>query len=386
MSSAQVIRNVQSHFNPSSHFAPWVSQRSAELNRESSYQHRRRRASKRALQVKIGHGGTLDPAATGVLILGVGYGTKALPDFLSCTKTYEAVVLFGAATDSYDGEGKVVGKRDHSHITRAMVEEALGRFRGKFMQRPPIFSALSVDGKRLYEYAREGKELPREIEERPVEVENIELVEWMEGGTHEYKWPTEEAPVEEKAVAEKLLAVDSHGSSEEVPAASAISSGSPNLKRKRNDDDQTNDIDGAVSSPPRTKHKTEEDPEIDAEPEPVMSGALPASPTPCAAADSSSAPPSQTTPKASPLRDGRGPPAARLTMTSSRGFYVRSLCHDLGQAVGSYGLMAHLVRSRQGDFQLGTKDVFEYEDLEKGEDCWAPTIERLLKAWDEQHR
>ena len=85
-----------------------------------------------------------------------------------------------------------------------MVEKALGQFRGKFMQLPPLYSALKMNGKPLYEYAREGKEIPREIEKRAVEVTKLELLEWMEGGTHDHRWPTEEADEAEKDVAEKV--------------------------------------------------------------------------------------------------------------------------------------------------------------------------------------
>ena len=104
--------------------------------------------------------------ATGVLIMGVGKGTKQLQGFLECTKSYEATILFGAATDTYDVLGKVLRRAEYKHVTKEGVEKALAGFRGNIMQRPPIYSALRMEGKRLYEYAREGKEIPREIEER----------------------------------------------------------------------------------------------------------------------------------------------------------------------------------------------------------------------------
>ena len=72
------------------------------------------------------------------------------------------------------------------------------------MQLPPLYSALKMNGKPLYEYAREGKEIPREIERRPVEVKELVLLDWLEGGSHEHKWPLEEAGKAEKDVAEKL--------------------------------------------------------------------------------------------------------------------------------------------------------------------------------------
>ena len=134
------------------------------MERENHNQKQKRsRRARQPPQVKMGHGGTLDPLATGVLILGIGSGTKSLPQFLGCTKSYECTVLFGKATDTYDTEGKVVARKGYEHITKDMVEQALAKFRGKIMQKPPIFSALKVNGKKLYEYAREGKEVPIEI-------------------------------------------------------------------------------------------------------------------------------------------------------------------------------------------------------------------------------
>ncbi|KAI2117224.1 pseudouridine synthase pus4, partial [Ophidiomyces ophidiicola] len=203
ISSADVLRDLQRHFNPSEFFKP-VLEAERQRRREEPRNQLRRRRDKR-IQVKLGHGGTLDPIATGVLITGVGKGTKQLNNFLACTKSYEAVVLFGAATDTYDRVGKVVSRAPYEHVTREKVEEALKGFRGKIMQRPSIFSALKVQGKKLYEYAREGKEPPVEIAERPVEVSNLEIVEWYEPGTHSWTWPTEEAGGAEKDIATKLI-------------------------------------------------------------------------------------------------------------------------------------------------------------------------------------
>jgi tRNA pseudouridine55 synthase len=176
------LRDLQKHFNPSELFAPWIQLEKNNRAREKANQRKRRRDQR--IQVKVGHGGTLDPLATGVLITGIGKGTKSLQDFLVCTKVYETVVLFGTSTDTYDRVGKVLGRAPFGHVTKDMVEKALDQFRGKFMQLPPLYSALKMDGKPLYEYAREGKEIPRKIERREVEVLELELVEWMEGGTH----------------------------------------------------------------------------------------------------------------------------------------------------------------------------------------------------------
>ncbi|KAJ4339167.1 pseudouridine synthase pus4, partial [Ascochyta clinopodiicola] len=78
------------------------------------------------------------------------------------------------------------------------------------------------------------------------------------------------------------------------------------------------------------------------------------------------------------------PPAARLRMTVTSGFYVRSLCHDLGVACGSLGIMSSLIRTRQGDYALGGANVLEYADLEKGPDVWEPQVERLLSSFMER--
>lgn len=312
---------------------------------------------KNGLQVKIGHGGTLDPMATGVLILGVGSGTKSLQNFLGCTKSYETVLLFGKASDSYDSVGKVVASKPYEHVTREKVEAALSKFRGDIMQKPPIFSALRVQGKRLYEYAREGKEVPKEIEERPVKVEEMEITEWMEGGTHEYHWPEAEAGQEEKAFANDLLDLGDQSSAkpEDAAAAGVTTAGD---KRKRGDEEET--VAGAVEpagppSPKRTKSDGES----------MASGALPS--------DASTDTPAASRPRCPA-------PACRIRMTVTSGFYVRSLCHDLGAAVDSLGLMAELSRTRQGDFELG-KNVFEYGDLAKGEEVWAPQVQKMLEDW-----
>lgn len=343
VSSAQALRDLQKHLNPSKAFAPWIEAERAHRNADNGNGNRRTRKQKQPVQVKLGHGGTLDPLATGVLVVGVGSGTKKLQGFLDCTKTYETVVVFGAASDTYDTEGKVVKRAPYQHITKDMVEEALKKFRGDIMQKPPIFSALRVQGKRLYEYAREGKEVPVEIQERPVTVSELECVEWLEPGTHKWHWPEKEAEDEEKQVVDKLL-------------PKVTDEPQPELKRKREEEGE------AFAK----KIKSE------------GAEAAAADQTQTTNAEADSSMPDSQEKKPCPA------PAARLRMTVSSGFYVRSLCHDLGAAVGSLGLMAALERSRQGEFELG-KNVLEFEDLEKGEDVWAPKLTGLLAQWQQDH-
>ena len=137
----------------------------------------------------MGHGGTLDPLASGVLIVGIGRGTKSLQNYLGCTKTYETVVLFGKSTDTYDVDGKIVAEGNYDHVNEALVREKLAGFRGTFRQMPPLYSALKINGIKACDYLRAGKELPRELEDREVSVEECEMLEWMEVGQHQFRWP-----------------------------------------------------------------------------------------------------------------------------------------------------------------------------------------------------
>ncbi|KAN0098355.1 pseudouridine synthase [Hyaloscypha variabilis] len=395
LSSAQVLRDLQKHFNPSELFAPWIELEKNNRAREKANQRKRRKDQR--IQVKIGHGGTLDPLATGVLITGIGKGTKSLQDFLLCTKVYETVVLFGTSTDTYDRVGKVLGRAPYDHVTKEVVEKALEQFRGKFMQLPPLYSALKMDGKPLYEYAREGKEIPRKIERREVEVLDLELVEWMEGGTHSHKPPTDEAGHAEVNLANKVWKQENV-----LPAGTKKEEdNSPSVNRE---DSNKSSEDEALEAFERKKRKLSEDQDdlvrerppskrkvVTSSQDATMSGGLPPPALEVTdengSVESEGALSSDEVPKAtiekSPTPTVKGPPAVKLRMTVTSGFYVRSLCHDLGAAVGSAATMAELKRTRQGDFELG-KNVVEYDDLAKGETVWAPQVEAMLDEWYEQ--
>lgn len=238
-----------------------------------------KRPSKSDDQVfKMGHGGTLDPLAAGVLIVGIGRGTKHLNRYLACTKTYETVVLFGASTDTYDCTGVVDERASYEHVTKELVEARLAQFRGSISQMPPLYSALKIDGIKACEYAREGKVLPRELEAREMMVDECTLLEWHSGGEHDF------GPHEDKALAQA--------------------------------------------------------------------------------------------------------PAARIRLTVSSGFYVRSFAHDLGLACASRSHMASLLRTRQADYTVEETGASEeliaaitYEDLEFGEEIWSAKLTPQLLAW-----
>lgn len=122
---------------------------------------------------KVGHSGTLDPGATGVLVLGVGRATKLLRFVTGMPKTYVAEVLLGVETDSLDADGDVTARHDMDHVTIDDIRGVLDGFRGPIEQIPPMVSAIKVDGKRLHQLAREGKEVERKP--RPVTIHRLEV-------------------------------------------------------------------------------------------------------------------------------------------------------------------------------------------------------------------
>ncbi|KAK8046195.1 TruB family pseudouridylate synthase [Apiospora saccharicola] len=379
MSSAQVIRDCQHHFNPSSFFKPMLEEEASKRSQESNVRRKRRGFGKNDLRVKMGHGGTLDPLATGVLILGVGKGTKSLQSFLDCTKTYETVVVFGASTDTYDRVGKVLKKTGYDHITKSMVEEALNSFRGTLQQMPPLYSALKMEGKPLYEYAREGKPIPREIQTREVNVTELEMVEWYEPGTHNHRWPAEDATTFERQFAEQVWKIEKDQMTKEKRTPEEEAEESKALADHEDFKRQADEsVDALVYDRNKKRNKNKKNQQKTPA---LMSGALGDAPPPKQGKGSNLIPPSPD-PNTPPPWEGKGPAAARIRMTVTSGFYVRSFCHDLGLKVGSAAMMAELCRSRQGDFVLGTENCLEFDDLSKGEEAWAPPLEKMLTQWN----
>ena len=124
-------------------------------------------------RVKMGHAGTLDPLATGVLILCTGKATKQIEQLQLHTKEYTATLQLGATTPSYDMEHEVDATYPTAHITRELIEQTLPQFVGDIMQVPPLFSAVMVDGHRAYKMARKGQEV--ELAAKPVRIDELEL-------------------------------------------------------------------------------------------------------------------------------------------------------------------------------------------------------------------
>lgn len=126
-------------------------------------------------KIKVGHAGTLDPLATGVMIICTGKATKRIEEFQYYTKEYIATLQLGATTPSYDLEKEIDATYPTEHITREMVEEVLQQFKGTIEQIPPAFSACKVDGKRAYDLARKGDEV--ELKPKTLVIDEIELLE-----------------------------------------------------------------------------------------------------------------------------------------------------------------------------------------------------------------
>lgn len=126
-------------------------------------------------KIKVGHAGTLDPLATGLVILCTGKATKTIESLMGQTKVYTGEFTLGATTPSYDMETEVDETYAISHINQEQIDKVLPQFQGEIMQRPPIFSALKKEGKRLYEFARKGEEV--DIPKRQVHIDNFEILE-----------------------------------------------------------------------------------------------------------------------------------------------------------------------------------------------------------------
>ncbi len=124
---------------------------------------------------KIGHAGTLDPRATGLLIVCTGKFTKKIPEIQDAPKEYIAEIKIGVQTESYDTEKPEILPQDFSHITEEFIQEILSKFIGEIEQKPPVFSAIKIDGERAYDLARAGQEV--EMKSRKTTIHYIQDIE-----------------------------------------------------------------------------------------------------------------------------------------------------------------------------------------------------------------
>lgn len=341
----------------------------------------------------MGHGGTLDPMATGVLVVGVGAGTRALARYTGGgRKTYECVVAFGVESESFDVTGRVRRVVGCEGVRREAVQAVLQGWREQrvLRQKPPAYSAKWVDGERAYDLMRRGVDVRALLDSVEVELEECEVVEWWDAGTHAWGMRIGQELDEE---------VKQRGKKRKRDGKEKNKGGESEKARKLEKDGPAEKLesDGKEATPGL---KVEQ--ELS---EPLMSGAIPPPDSSPRSDEEPDEKPETTTttttatvdpePVSVPVPDPLPGPAARLRLTVSSGFYVRSLCHDLGAALGSAGVMAELMRTRQAEFALddgaqdagsgsGSANVLEYADLERGEAVWGPKVRRMLEAWLER--
>mmetsp|Transcript_14075 Transcript_14075/g.52822 ORF Transcript_14075/g.52822 Transcript_14075/m.52822 type:complete len:378 (+) Transcript_14075:919-2052(+) len=247
--------------------------------------------------VKVGHGGTLDPLASGCLVLGVGEGCKYMKDFLAGAKSYEAIALFGVETDTLDSTGKVTNQTNVGHVTEEAIKRAAESFLGDSMQLPPVYSALKRGGEPLYAKARRGEDVEHLLEPRPVTIYGLDVLDCGD-----------------KATAPELF---------DVPSMKEVmnfwegdwlcqSCGKKNFAKR--------DVCFSCKAP-RPEESADE---------------------PCITEHSHQI----------SSKDGAPLVAAKIHVSCSGGFYVRSLIRDLGHAVDSGAHMTALRRVRQGRFSV----------------------------------
>ncbi|KAG8202634.1 ERF4 [Candida africana] len=295
----------------------------SDLSRDRKWKPQKIEKKIASTKVKIGHGGTLDPLASGILVVGVGLGTKKLQYYLAeCQKTYETKALLGISTTTGDSEGEIVSKNKIDHITLELIDSTVEKFIGDIKQTPPIFSALKVNGKPLYEYARKGLPLPTNIKVRDVTVNNITVIKEDSLKT-DHEFTKLESELDENGVPKE------HG-----------------LK----DNPTLNDSPLFFSKQYLEKAEKEGLPKETGKPKLL--------------ADDESLPEKL--------------PMIHFISDVSSGTYIRSLISDIGRAMESSAYMVELIRTKQSEWELG-KNVFKFEDFEKDERIWGPVLKKVFE-------
>ncbi|KAJ1971535.1 pseudouridine synthase pus4 [Dimargaris xerosporica] len=248
-----------------------------------------RRSTNKKYRLKLGHGGTLDPLASGLLMVTFGDGCQQSEALQRGYKTYVATGVLGVATDSMDLDGTIVQKAPHDHITQDTLEDTLNKFRGHFLQKPPRFSAIRVGGKRMYQIQRDVYTVPEEIADRPVHIKRLEL---------------------------QLFTRDSDPTSH-----SQVLQGLARLQQFRQDHAgfvQNSDLKHAIETSPL--------------PRPPVHGI--------------------TRKVEEVARELKGLPVFRIEAEVSGGTYIRSLVNDIGQSLTSAATVIDLVRTQHKGYTL----------------------------------
>lgn len=326
ITSAKFIDKIQDKFTKSGVFANDLQEMKEKIRKDlgTNKKWNQKRIDKKvsSAKIKIGHGGTLDPLASGVLVVGIGLGTKKLQYYLAeCQKTYETKALLGISTTTGDSEGEIITQNKIDHITKELIDETVQKFIGNIKQTPPIFSALKVNGKPLYEYAREGLPLPTSIKVRDVTVNDIKVIE-------------EDSLKTDHEFVKLQSELDENG----VPKEHGLMN-NPTL----------NDSPLYFSSQYLERAEKENLP--------------------------------KEVGKARLLPDGESLPE-KLPMIHfvsdvSSGTYIRSLISDIGRAMESSAYMVELIRVKQSEWKLD-QNVFKIEDFDRDEKVWGPVLKKVF--------
>lgn len=327
VSSSSVVLKLQSIFDTSDVFAQDLAEAKLKVHDQLT-KGTRWLASKIAnrvkkTKIKVGHGGTLDPLASGVLIIGVGTGTKKLNYYLGeCTKTYETRAVLGQSTTTGDSEGEVLTRTETDHVTLDSLKKAAVKFVGKSKQTPPIYSALKVNGKPLYEYAREGIPLPTAIKARDIDVHLIEVHD--DFGPSKKYGPIKVEPDADGNTVYSMLANNPTLNDLDLFYSEEFMANPEYSEEEKNTHVQAKLLDPSASQPESL-------------------------------------------------------PVFHATATVGSGTYIRSLISDLGRAVGSSAFMVELIRTKQSEWELG-KNVFKMTDFERDQRIWGPVLKRVFEV------
>jgi tRNA pseudouridine55 synthase len=327
VTSAKFIGKIQAIFTKSDVFAQDLTDARnktlADLSSNKQWSKQKINSKVQNIKVKIGHGGTLDPLASGILVVGVGNGTKKLQAYLNgSTKTYETKALLGISTTTGDCEGEILTKNPVDHVTKEMVLAIPEKFVGDLKQTPPIFSALKLNGKPLYEYAREGIPLPEAIKVREVKVNSLQIF-----------------PDDILSVDHDFIKLESELDENGEPKEHALAS-NPTLN------------DSPLYFSKQYMDKLAEDGKELESYKPIMLGD------------------DQELPEKLPM--------IHFSASVSSGTYIRSLISDIGRALHSSAYMVELIRSKQAEWELG-KNVFKIEDFtDRDERIWGPVLKTVL--------
>ncbi|KAL6951004.1 hypothetical protein ACO0QE_000290 [Hanseniaspora vineae] len=311
-----------------------------QYKRENKGKHPPNRILNRVSKVKMGHGGTLDPLASGVLVVGIGQGTKELANYLQGTvKCYEAEALLGLSTTSGDCEpnGEIISVNKTEHLQNLsqdaktkLENDLVQKFKGHLKQTPPIFAALKMNGKPLHEYARQGLPLPKPIEPRQVQLYDLEFVK-DDFLTTDHKYTflqiTDEtvkdlSKLSNNPTTTQLYYADEYCTANGLPVGEPIKEGT--LQKN------------FISDPSDEELVNMKSPEYKA-------------------------------------------PLFHFIAKVSSGTYIRSLIDDMGKALGSSAYMVSLKRLSQQNWDLAKGNVFKIEDFEnKPERVWSAVLKKVL--------